>query len=110
MNMNILTYNVLVATKVGGYCHPLSCGINQETPRFIEGCRDQRGELSSLRMRGIYESVLEARLSRLVRRNKFQEAEELAKKFKLPIDQLYKVLYLSHSRSWPQKLCINDHL
>ncbi len=45
----------------------------------------------SLRVRGICESVPEARLQRLVRRQRFEEAEKLAKVLNLPVESVYQV-------------------
>ena len=41
-------------------------------------------------MRGICESVLEARLERLVRRLKFDEAEKFARQYKLPVAPVHR--------------------
>ncbi len=63
--------------------------MNHETPRFVEGSRSKEGT-QSLRMRGICESVLEARLQRLLKRQRFKEAEALVNNFKLPIAPLHQ--------------------
>ena len=41
-------------------------------------------------MRSICESVLEARLERLVRRQKFDEAEKFARQYKLPVAPVHR--------------------
>ncbi len=77
---------------MNSFCHPVDCGINHETPRFIEGTEELSGDAGlALRMRGISESVLEARLQRLLRRQRFEEAEALAESFKLSMQDLHKV-------------------
>lgn len=53
--------------------------------------------VQQLRVRGVCESVLEARLGRLVRRQRFQEALEFAKKFRLPREQVYQVRNRDHN-------------
>lgn len=77
------------------YCHPLHCGVNQETPKLLEGSygegKDYGEVVRSIRLRGICESVLDARLQRLIRRQKFDEAEKFAVKFKLSLEQVFQV-------------------
>lgn len=49
---------------------------------------DIRNVVSQLRIRGICESDLEARLQRLIRRQKFEEAEEFAKKYRFKPEEV----------------------
>ncbi len=81
---------------MNSFCRPIHCGINHETPFFVEGnaTEESEGKLS-LRMRSITESLPEARLLRLLRRQRFQEAEQLARDFKLSMEDLHKVSTLA---------------
>ena len=97
------------------YLKVIECELNQETPLFIEGREgpvrftlfllllvtllpyisgsdanlDSTRATPLMRMRGVCESVLEARLSRLVRRQKFEEAEAFARKFRLNLQEIF---------------------
>ena len=67
---------------------------------FIEGSTETTDEdspdadgdssVKSLRLRGVCESVLEARLQRLIRRQKFDEAINFAKLFRLSVETVYQ--------------------
>lgn len=49
-----------------------------------------RGVITGLRIRGICEGSAEARLTRLLRRKKFEEAEKFALSNKLCMDEIRK--------------------
>ncbi len=88
------SFSLLYETEVdAAFCRPIDCGVSHETPKFVEGTRgaqdDDDGGQLSLRVRGICESVREARLQRLIRRRRFAEAEEMALAFSLPMDELH---------------------
>ena len=85
--------------KVNAFCKPLSCSIGQENPVIIEGSflnapklseEELRSKLTALRIRGICEGNPEFRLSRLLRRNKFEEAETCARMNRLDFEKIYQ--------------------
>ena len=60
---------------------------------FVEGTADdvlRPGQVDKLRVRGITEGVPEVRLDRILRRNKFVEAEKFAESFGLSKEDIYK--------------------
>ena len=69
--------------------------MNQENPIVIEGTfsdKDctEKSIVSSLRIRGICEGSAEARLTRLLRRGKFDEAEKFAKLSRLSLEEVHQ--------------------
>eukprot|EP00095_Tigriopus_kingsejongensis_P006550 maker-scaffold515_size150689-snap-gene-0.33 protein:Tk06550 transcript:maker-scaffold515_size150689-snap-gene-0.33-mRNA-1 annotation:"kinetochore-associated protein 1" len=87
------TFELLYELQVSKFTRLIDFDVNQETPMFLEGTLDPTNPdkpVTFLRMRGICESVLEARLHRLIRRNKFEEALNFAKNFKLPFQDVYQ--------------------
>ncbi len=100
------TFNTLYELKVSKYCKLLDTSLNQESPMFVEGSfgivdtesentenslnvsnvsiddkteikRSMEADLvKMLRIRGICEGNPEARMSRLLRRGKFEAAEK----------------------------------
>ena len=66
--------------------------LSQDTPLVLEGSAEDvlRPDLvSRLKMRGICEGVPEARLARLLKRLKFEEAEKFAASFNLDKEQIH---------------------
>ncbi|TRY72764.1 hypothetical protein TCAL_00185 [Tigriopus californicus] len=85
------SFELLYELPVSKVTHLIDCSMNQESPMFIEGTFIEGSDvISFLRMRGICESVLEARLHRLIRRNKFDEAFKFAHNFKLPVQDVHQ--------------------
>ena len=67
--------------------------LNQDTPMMLEGAMDDvlnPDMVTRMRIRGISEGVPEARLARLLKRNKFEEAEQFATSFALDKEQIYR--------------------
>lgn len=84
-------FELLYELPVSKVTHLIDCSMNQESPMFIEGTFIEDSDtIGFLRMRGICESVLEARLHRLIRRNKFDEALKFAQNFKLPLQDVHQ--------------------
>ena len=102
-------FELLYELDVAAFLCLLECSPNQEMPLLMEGsCANAGNEnvppppppqgnnaaandlVQYLRVRGICESVPEARLDRLVRRQRFDEAEKFAKDFKLPAEQVHR--------------------
>ena len=83
-------FDLLYRLKVTPFCKLLDVSLNQETPLFVEGSfealNDENSDLNvsknevkcvqSLRIRGVTEGNPEARLSRLLAKKKFDEAEK----------------------------------
>ena len=91
------SFELLYELDVTRHLWLLQCCPNQETPHFLEGSSNAENEnkpgsdvVQFLRVRGICESVLEARLERLIRRQKFGEAEKFARQYKLPVEPVYR--------------------
>ena len=91
------SFDLLYELDVTRHLWLLHCCPNQETPHFMEGSSNAENEnkpgsdvVQFLRVRGICESVLEARLERLVRRQKFEEAEKFARQYKLPVEPVHR--------------------
>ena len=80
------TFHLIYELKVNSFCKPMVSSSGQESLLIIEGsfCAENQSDeannvLTSLRIRGICEGNPEIRLGRLLRRNKFEDAEVLAK-------------------------------
>ena len=93
------SFQLVYELKVNRFCIPLNCSIGQESPLIIEGSsynelNESNDEcstnLTALRIRGICEGNAEIRLSRLLRRNKFEEAELCAKINRLDFEKIYQ--------------------
>lgn len=91
------SFDLLYQLEVSSFLRLLDCSPNQEIPLMLEGSasaenenRPGRDVVQFLRVRGICESVLEARLDRLVHRQRFDEAEKFARDFKLPVEQVHR--------------------
>ena len=91
------SFELLYEMDVTRHLWLLDCCPNQETPHFMEGSSSAENEnkpgsdvVQFLRVRGVCESVLEARLERLVRRQKFEEAEKFARQYKLPVEPVHR--------------------
>ena len=117
----------LYSLKVSPYCRLLDTCLDQENPLFIEGAFDNEmktdenvdtnnrfeenmvynGE-TMLRIRAICEGHPEARLSRLLNRKKFVEAEKFARLNKLDLEEVYRsqcVALMSSLSAWGVAKC-----
>ena len=100
------SFQIQYKLKVSPYCRLLDVATDQENPLFVEGSfqdlieNDENIDTSNteenisrhlqmLRIRGICEGNPEARLVRLVGRQKFEEAEKFAKLNNLPLEEVY---------------------
>ena len=100
------SFQIQYKLKVSPYCRLLDVATDQENPLFVEGSfqdlieNDENTDTSNteenisrhlqmLRIRGICEGNPEARLVRLVGRQKFEEAEKFAKLNNLPLEEVY---------------------
>ena len=93
------SFRLIYELKVNKFCKPLSSAIGQESPVVIEGSFPQLQDqndvelnktLAALRIRGICEGNAEIRLERLLRRNKFEEAETCARLNGLDFEKIYQ--------------------
>ncbi|XP_040565262.1 kinetochore-associated protein 1 [Lepeophtheirus salmonis] len=82
------SFELMYELEVHSVCHLIESHSNQETPFFLEG--SEKGSELCLRLRGIVEASPEARLNRLLRRNKFDEALGFVKTFRLHPEEVYK--------------------
>ena len=86
------SFNVTYRLSVSWFTKLVSPHLSQDTPLVLEGSAEDvlRPDLvSRLKMRGICEGVPEARLARLLKRLKFDEAEKFAASFNLDKEQIY---------------------
>ena len=87
------SFTVSYRLAVSWYSKLVVPPLNQETPMLIEGASDdvlRPDVVNRMRIRGISEGVPEARLGRLLKRNKFDEAEKFAKDFGLEKENIYR--------------------
>eukprot|EP00090_Calanus_glacialis_P046972 TRINITY_DN9495_c0_g1_i1.p1 TRINITY_DN9495_c0_g1~~TRINITY_DN9495_c0_g1_i1.p1 ORF type:complete len:2089 (+),score=822.89 TRINITY_DN9495_c0_g1_i1:455-6268(+) len=89
--------------------------LNQDTPMVLEGASEdvlKPDTVTRMRIRGISEGVPEARLARLLKRNKFEEAEKFATSFALDKEQIYRAKsawLLDHLSPWRQEDMARPH-
>ena len=85
-------FNVTYRLSVSWFTLLVAPHLSQDTPLVLEGVAEDvlRPDLvSRLKMRGICEGVPEARLARLLKRLKFEEAEKFAASFNLDKEQIH---------------------
>ena len=87
------SFTVTYRLPVSWFTQLVEPHVSQDTPLLLEGSAEDvlHPELvSRLKMRGICEGVPEARLARLIKRSKFDEAEKFANSFKLDKEQVFQ--------------------
>nr|XP_060641999.1 kinetochore-associated protein 1 isoform X2 [Anolis sagrei ordinatus] len=91
------TLRQLYSLKVAHVSSLVQSGINTDTIYFLEGvCEDeQESDVSFLVMRCLTEALPENRLSRLLHKRRFAEAESFAIQFGLDPELVYKVKWSS---------------
>ncbi|XP_078352521.1 kinetochore-associated protein 1-like isoform X2 [Oculina patagonica] len=92
------TMKQMYSLQIGGCSILAESPSNQESIYFIEGVNNNlnarasdAGQISCLRIRSLTEALPENRLSRLLHKQKFDEAERFARQFNLDIELVYKV-------------------
>jgi len=92
------TMKQMYSLQISVYSILAECPSNQESIYFIEGVdgnlndrTSDIGRISCLRIRSLTEALPENRLSRLLHKQKFDEAERFAKQFNLDVELVYKV-------------------
>ena len=86
------SYKTVYRLAVSGFTRLVETHLSQ-TPLVLEGGMDdvlQPDLVTRLRLRGVTEGVPEARLARLLKKCKFDEAERFAESFSLDKEQVYK--------------------
>ena len=101
--------------KVNSFCRPLAYTAGQECPLLIEGSTstqhnqlDFTNTLSAMRIRGICEGNAELRLDRLLRRNKFHDAEVCATINNIDFEKIHQAKsswLLSKLSPWKEAKC-----
>ncbi|KAM4707895.1 kinetochore-associated protein 1 [Discoglossus pictus] len=90
------TMNLLYSVEVSDVSTLVQTGINMDTIYLLEGIYDRNVRspecpVSVLAMRCLTEALPENRLSRLLHKHKFEEAEKFAIQFGLDVELVYKV-------------------
>ncbi|XP_007900402.2 kinetochore-associated protein 1 [Callorhinchus milii] len=90
------TMNLLYSLEVAGVSALVQTGITQDTIYVLEGVyesqkRSPEAAVSAVVMRCLTEALPENRLSRLLHKHKFEEAERFAIQFGLDVELVYKV-------------------
>ncbi|XP_072000100.1 kinetochore-associated protein 1 [Engystomops pustulosus] len=90
------TMNHLYSIEVSDVCTLVQIGITMDTIYLLEGIYDSHerssdSPVSVLAMRCLTEALPENRLSRLLHKHKFEEAENFAIQFGLDVELVYKV-------------------
>ena len=95
--IQILSWPGLTTTYrlgVAGFTRLVVTHPSQDIPLLVEGVEEedalQPSLVTRLRIRGISEGVPEARLAKLLRRNKFKEAEQFAESFGLDKEEVWR--------------------
>ncbi|KAM8961292.1 kinetochore-associated protein 1 [Pelodytes ibericus] len=88
--------NHLYSVEVSDVCTLVQTGISMDTIYLLEGIHDSHERsaecpVSVLAMRCLTEALPENRLSRLLHKHKFEEAEKFAIQFGLDVELVYKV-------------------
>ncbi|XP_073442136.1 kinetochore-associated protein 1 isoform X2 [Dendrobates tinctorius] len=90
------TMNHLYSIEVSDICTLVQIGITMDTIYLLEGIYDSHerspdSTVTVLAMRCLTEALPENRLSRLLHKHKFEEAEKFAIQFALDVELVYKV-------------------
>jgi hypothetical protein len=85
-------FQLVFRVAASPFSHLMKAALSQEIPMLLEGESSGGGEaaLTKLRLRGIAEGVPEVRLARMLRRQRFAEAELFANTFNLDKEELYQ--------------------
>ncbi len=75
---------------ISPFSYLMKAALSQEIPMLLEGESSGGAALTKLRLRGIAEGVPEVRLARMLRRQRFAEAEAFANTFNLDKEELYQ--------------------
>ena len=87
------SFAITYRLSVSWFTRLVSPHLSQDTPLVLEGSAEDvlRPDLvSRLKVRGICEGVPDARLARLLKRLKFEEAEKFAASFNLDMEQVHR--------------------
>ncbi|KAM4649304.1 kinetochore-associated protein 1 isoform 5-T7 [Amazona ochrocephala] len=96
MVFSLPTMQQLYSLEVSGVSSLVQSGIGTDTIYFLEGIHEEHqipseGPVSIVVMRSLTEALPENRLSRLLHKHKFTEAETFALQFGLDVELVYKV-------------------
>jgi hypothetical protein len=85
-------FQLVFRVAASPFSHLMKAALSQEIPMLLEGEESSGGgaALTKLRLRGIAEGVPEVRLARMLRRQRFAEAEAFADTFNLDKEELYQ--------------------
>jgi kinetochore-associated protein 1 len=85
-------FQLVFRVAASPFSYLMKAALSQEIPMLLEGEESSGGgaALTKLRLRGIAEGVPEVRLARMLRRQRFAEAEAFANTFNLDKEELYQ--------------------
>jgi hypothetical protein len=83
-------FQLVFRVAISPFSHLMKAALSQEIPMLLEGESSGGAALTKLRLRGIAEGVPEVRLARMLRRQRFAEAELFANTFNLDKEELYQ--------------------
>jgi hypothetical protein len=84
-------FQLVFRVAISPFSYLMKAALSQEIPMMLEGESSGGGAaLTKLRLRGIAEGVPEVRLARMLRRQRFAEAEAFANTFNLDKEELYQ--------------------
>ncbi|XP_077514539.1 kinetochore component rough deal [Amblyomma americanum] len=80
---------MLYALEVNETCHLMTFSDCLEDFWVVEGFSDSSDTVNELRVRSVTEAVPENQLMKLINKNKFEEAENFARLFDLPVEEVH---------------------
>ncbi|KAM7302442.1 kinetochore-associated protein 1 [Ixodes scapularis] len=84
------TLELLYSLEVEEFCWLATVGHDQEDFCIVEGTAEKDwGGIAELRVRVVSEALPEQRLAKLIGKQKFLEAEEFARLYKLPLEEVH---------------------
>ncbi len=89
---HLTSFHLVFRVAASPFSYLMKAALSQEIPMLLEGESSGGGEaaLTKLRLRGIAEGVPEVRLARMLRRQRFAEAEAFANTFNLDKEELHQ--------------------
>ncbi|KAH9370516.1 hypothetical protein HPB48_006269 [Haemaphysalis longicornis] len=103
-------FAVQYVLEVNELCHMLTFNDVLDDFWLVEGFADKEDVVTELRIRSVSEALPEHQLMKLVRKNKFEDAEKFARLFGLPLDDVHwhHLLYLLNRLGTTQQDVLQD--
>ncbi|CAN7997396.1 unnamed protein product [Ixodes hexagonus] len=84
------SFQLLYSLEVDEFCRLVTLGHDHEDFCIVEGMAEEdQGDITELRIRVVCEALPEKRLTNLIAKRKFVEAEELARLYELPLEEVH---------------------